>query len=705
MIAFLIFLALCVIGATVCLVVADRRAPRIAAAFGIAAGLALLASALQALVGDAWRLMLWQLPYFGVLVLGGDRLSGWFLLITALVTVPVSLFSARYLARYGERYRLAGAAGVQLLLIGSIGLTLVARDVYSFMFAWELMSVLSYLAVNFEHLHEETPRAGLLMLAATEAGAVMQLVALLLLAVHAGASDFDHIAAAGGVSSAMAWAVFVLSFFGFGVKAGLFPGMGWLPRAHPVAPAPSSALLSGVIVNLGIYGIVRVNADLFPVMMPAAGVIALLVGAFGAIIGILYATIEIDFKRLLAHSTIENMGLVALGIGAALTFRALGQTVFAAMALIAALLHVLNHSIAKSLMFLTAGAVDDTTGTRDLNALGGLARVLPWTAGACLVGCLMLAALPPSGGFASEWLLIQSLLRSAELLPVSIRLAFAVAGGLMALTVGLALATFTRLFAMGFLGMPRTPHAQRARSMPISMRAALASLAAVCLLLGLTPTYLVSGLDSVVRSQGLFGGGAALVPPFFDPGQVLAPDFVRDFHALGAQIGSGVIPPPGLVLLHQGGASNPVVFAAAPAYLDAALAIALLVLWLVVRALSRGRRRTVKRAWDGGLPALPPQFTYTATGFGNPARVIFSQVLAPYSPQQREEHAAEHFRTAIVREERQPYVLDRWVFTPMMKAAARLADQLAAIHHGHLNGYMAYAIVALLVVLGIAYFA
>ncbi|MGH8233312.1 MAG: proton-conducting transporter membrane subunit, partial [Rhodanobacteraceae bacterium] len=418
---------------------------------------------------------------------------------------------------------------------------------------------------------------------------------------------------------------------------------------------------------------------------------------------ILYATVEIDFKRLLAHSTIENMGLVALGIGAALTFRALGQTTFAAMALIAALLHLLNHSMAKSLMFLSAGAVDNAVGTRNLNALGGLMRLLPWVAGTCLVGCLMLAALPPSGGFASEWLLIQSLLRSAKLLPVSIRLSFAVAGALMALTVGLALATFTRLFAMGFLAMPRSEQARQARPVAASMRIALGILAAICLLLGLLPTYLVSGLDSVVHAQGLAGGGAALVPTFLGSGHTLAPDFVTSFHALGAQIGRGILPPPGLVLLNQGGTTNPVVFAAAPAYLDVAIAAALLVTWLVVRALSRGRKLQVRRAWDGGLPALPPQFTYTATGFGNPARVIFSHVLAPYSPEQREEHASKHFRVAIVREDRQPYVLDRWIFTPLMKATMRVADQLAGIHHGRLNGYMAYAIVTLLIALGIAY--
>ena len=704
MIAFLLFLALCVGGGVITLLVRDRHAAVVATVFGMLAGLALLVAAAQALGGDVWLLPLWQLPALGRLTLGADRLSGWFLLITALVAVPVFLFSARYLRHYAAHYRTAGAASIQLFLLASIGLTLTTRDVFGFLFTWEIMSALCYLAVNFEHLHDATPKAGLIMLVASEAGALLQLLALLLLAAHAGSTQFDAIAAsAASIGPGVAWAVFALSFFGFGVKAGLFPSMGWLPRAHPVAPAPASALLSGVIVNLGIYGIVRVNADLLPVAMPAAGVIVLLVGAFGAIIGILYATIETEFKRLLAHSTIENMGLVAMGIGAALIFRALHQPVFAAMALIAALLHLLNHSIAKSLLFLSAGAVDTATGTRDLNALGGLIRKLPWLAGACLAGCMMLAALPPTGGFASEWLLIQSLLRSAELASVPVRLAFVVAGALMALTAGLALSAFTRLFAMAFLGMPRSPAAQNPMPLPASMRWALALLAAGCIALGLLPTYLVAGLGTVVGTLGLHGGGGALVPPFYAPGSALPGDFVTSFHALGAQLGSSFLPPPGLVLMHRGGTANPVVFAAAPAYLDLALVLGLLLLWLVVRAFTRVRKLARQRAWDGGLPELKPQLTYTATGFGNPARVIFSAVVAPNAAHVEEETVARHFRAAIVRTEHQPYALDRWLFGPLLGGARHIANAFAAMHHGKLNGYVAYALAALLLALGVSF--
>jgi hydrogenase-4 component B len=704
MIAFLAFLALCLGGGVLSLLVRERDAARVTMVFGMLAGLALIVSAAQTLAGEVWHLPLWRLPALGQLTLGADRLSGWFLLITGLVAVPVFLFSARYLQHYAAHYRTAGAASISLFLLASIGLTLATRDVFGFIFAWEIMSGLCYLAVNFEHLHDATPKAALMMLVASEAGALLQLLALLLLATHAGSTQFGAIAAsAASIAPGMAWAIFLLSFFGFGVKAGLFPSMGWLPRAHPVAPAPASALLSGVIVNLGIYGIVRVNTDLLPISMPAAGVIVLLVGALGAIIGILYATIETEFKRLLAHSTIENMGLVAMGIGAALIFRSLNQPVFAAMALIAALLHLLNHSIAKSLLFLSAGAVDITTGTRDLNALGGLIRKLPWLAGACLIGCMMLAALPPTGGFASEWLLIQSLLRSAELAPVAVKLAFVLAGALMALTAGLALATFTRLFALAFLGMPRTPAAQHPKPLPASMRWALAVLAAGCIVLGVLPTYIVAGLGRVVGTLGLHGGGAALVPPFYAPGNTLPAGFVTSFHALGAQLGSSVLPPPGLVLMHRGGTASPVVFAAAPAYLDIALLLGLLILWLVVRAFTSARKLTRRRAWDGGLPELQPQLTYTATGFGNAARVIFSQVLAPNAAQVEEQTVARHFRASIKRTEHQPYVLDRWLFGPLMGCARGIAEAFAAMHHGRLNGYVAYALGALLLALAVGF--
>jgi hydrogenase-4 component B len=700
--AFIAFLALCTLGILSAPVIGQKRAHRALPWIGSVAALALIASAVPALQGGGWQLALWRIPPFDRMQLALDRLSAWFALAAGLVFLPVSIYSGRYLARYASHYSMPAFAAVYFALLASIGLTLVANDALSFLFAWELMSVTSYLIVNYEHLQDANTRAGYVMLAASEIGALMTAVALLALALHAGASDFAAIRAAPRPGPALAWAVFLLSFFGFGVKAGLLPSMSWLPRAHPAAPANASALLSGVILNLGIYGIVRVNADLAPPVGTWPGVIVLLVGSLTAIIGILYATTENNLKRMLAHSSIENMGLITVGLGAGFVFSAAGRPALAGIAIIAALYHLLNHALYKSLLFLAAGAVDGAAGTRDLDHLGGLVRSMPWTSAMFLVGALSIAALPPFNGFPSEWLTLQSLLRSVELSALDVRVAFAIAGALVALTAGLALTAFVKAFAMGFLGLARSEGARAATEVGRTMRIGMALLALGCLVLGVTPTYVVSALGPVVADIGGSGGAAALTPTFFAP-QSLPPNFVAEFHALGAQLGQGWLPPPGLVLMHRGGPENPVVVASAPTYLGVALIALPLLVWLVTRLATRGRSATRRHVWAGGLHRLQPRFTYTATGFSNPVRVIFRAILAPREPVQNEVIVAAHFRTAISRTVHESYALDRWVFEPAAALASSAARALARMHHGRLNAYVGYAVVSIVLAMVLTY--
>ncbi len=310
-------------------------------------------------------------------------------------------------------------------------------------------------------------------------------------------------------------AIFLLSFFGFAVKAGLVPVNSWLPLAHPVAPTNISALLSAVIVNLGIYGIVRVNLDLAPTIGAAPGIVVLVIGSLSALIGILYATIQGEMKRLLAHSTIENMGIVTAGIGAAMVFVATGHQVVGAIALIAAFYHLANHSVYKALLFLGTGAVEAGTGTRDLDLLGGIVRRMPWTSAFFLVGVLSIAAMPPFNGFVSEWLTLQTVLRSAELASTPIKIVFAVCGALLALTAGLAVTCFVKVFAMGFLGLSRSPGAAAATEAGPGTRTPLAILAALCIVLGILPTYVIPAIDRAVAPLAHASATAALVPPFF----------------------------------------------------------------------------------------------------------------------------------------------------------------------------------------------
>ena len=457
--------AFCGSGALLGMFVSNRRNPALLAWAGSLAALAALgASGIVLWSGDVICAAVWTIRPLGTLTVRVDRLSALFLCVAAVVVLASSVFSAGYLRRYLGHYDLRALTAWYLLLFASIVLILIAGDALLFLLAWEAMAILSYLLVNFEHRREESSRAGYLMLAMGEAGFVAVALVFLFLATKAGSLDFSAVKAAGaGLGPTARWLVFLLTFFGFGVKAGLVPVNTWLPRAHPAAPANVSAILSGTILNLGLYGIIRVNLDLVPVTMIGAGVIVLVVGTISALVGILYATTENDLKAMLAHSSIENIGIVTAGLGAGLIFTAYGRPGLAGIAFIAAFYHMINHSVYKSLLFLGAGTVDDRAGTRDLNKLGGLILEMPWTAGAFLVGALAISALPPFSGFVSEWLTLQTMLRSAELPSMLVKLVFALCGAGLALTAALAVTCFVKAFAMGFLGMSRSEAAGRSR--------------------------------------------------------------------------------------------------------------------------------------------------------------------------------------------------------------------------------------------------
>ncbi|MGB9476639.1 MAG: proton-conducting transporter membrane subunit, partial [Candidatus Udaeobacter sp.] len=590
-----------------------------------------------------------------------------------------------------------------LLLIASIVAIFVARDVLTFLLAWEAMSILSYLLVNFEYERAETSPAAYLMLAMGELGFVAVTIAFLFLAVNAGSLEFSALRNAGsGLGSAGRWLVFLLTFFGFGVKAGLLPVNTWLPRAHPAAPANISAILSGVILNLGLYGIVRANFYLVPIDSIGPGIVVLIVGTVTALVGILYATTENDLKTMLAHSSIENIGIVTAGFGAGLIFTVSGHGALAAIAFVAAFYHMVNHSVYKGLLFLSAGAVDHYAGTRDLNDLGGLIRRMPWTAACFLAGAISIAALPPFNGFVSEWLTLQTMLRSAELPSTAVKIVFALCGAALALTAALAVTCFAKAFAMGFLGISRSNQAATAAEAPRSMTAPLVFLAALCLLLGVLPTFVIPILNGIV--QPISGASAvdALVPPFFgsSPAHTQLPyAFAKEFHELGAQVGQSVLPGRGLVVMHRGGSANPVVFAMSTSYMLPTLLILLVLGYAIFRfAFFSHRHLSHGRQWDGGIRRLLPEMTYTATGFSNPVRVIFEAVLRPAAVDRRETVAA-HFRSAIHWRQEQAHVTDRYVIAPFRDWTMRIASRLAAMHHGRINAYAAYGLLALIVVL------
>jgi hydrogenase-4 component B len=726
--AMVVFFALCAAGALLALVTPQRHNPALIGIVGATAGVALSVAAAHALFArHAIFAALWRLPAAGgALRVGLDPISGLFLLITGIVYCLTSIFSAGYLRRYLDHYSLRAFSVIYFALFASIAAVLVARDVISFLLTWELMSITSYLLVNYEFEREENIRAGYLMLAMGEAGTLAVAVALILIAIAGGSSDFQAIAtffhsataggaavtsdsavhaAAGALGPGVRWAVFLLSLFGFGVKAGLMPFNSWLPRAHPAAPANVSALLSGVILNLGIYGIVRVNLDLLPVHLVGPGLVALIVGAVSAFVGILYATTENDTKTMLAHSSIENMGIVVAGLGAGLAFLGAQRPALAGIAFVAALYHMTNHSVYKALLFLGAGTVDAHVGTRDLDRLGGLIRVMPWTALFFLVGALSISAMYPFSGFASEWLTLQAILRSAELSWSAVKLVFAFAGVTLALTAALAVTCFVKAFAFAFLGHARSRSAETASEAPASMLAPMGALAALSFLLGVTPTYVIPALSGTLEQLGDGSATRALVPAFFasNPDHAGLPQaFTSEFHDLGAETGSSILPGRGLVVLHRGGADNPVVFAMSTSYGAVVLAILLILLAGAVRWATRRRRILRKTQWDGGVRQLFPEMTYTATGFSNPVRVVFDAILRPRTVEDTEETVAQHFRVAIRRSHEPVHWVDRLILSELATRFAAAARLLARMHHGKVNAYVTYVLGTLIVLLALS---
>jgi len=653
--------------------------------------------------GEIFQSSLWTIRGLGTLTVSLDRLSALFLFIAAIVVLASSIYSASYLKRYIGHYSLGALNAWYLLLFASIVLILIANDALTFLLAWEAMSVLSYLLVNFEYGRSEASRAGYLMLAMSEAGFIAVVLVFLFFGVKAGSLDFSAFKIAGANLGGLSrWAVFLLTFFGFGIKAGLVPINTWLPRAHPAAPANVSAILSGVILNLGLYGIIRVNLDLLPLNMTGAGIIVLVIGTVSALVGILYATTENDLKAMLAHSSIENIGIVTVGLGAGIIFTTYGKFALAGIAFITAFYHMINHSVYKALLFLGAGTVDDRVGTRDLDKLGGLIHKMPWTAGTFLIGALAISAMPPFSGFVSEWLTLQTMLRSSEVSSTLVKLVFALCGAGLALTAALAVTCFVKAFAMGFLGMSRSERAAKAVEARISTIVPMVFLAVLCLLLGVLPTYVIPALSRQLQPW-TDASADSLVPPFFasNPAHnTLPPAFVEDFHNLGAQVGQSVLPGRGLVVLHRGGPENPVVFAMSTSYMLVALVILLLLVYIIIRLwLTRSQKLERRIRWDGGVRRLLPEMTYTATGFSNPVRVIFEAVFRPTTISDRRETVEQHFRTAIHRERAETHVFDRYLMQPAKDATMKLANRLAAMHHGRINAYSAYVLLALLVAL------
>ncbi|MEY2343007.1 proton-conducting transporter membrane subunit [Acidithiobacillus sp. IBUN Pt1247-S3] len=648
--------------------------------------------------GGAIPMIHLALPVIGAFNFVQTPLGGLLILITAAVFAVTLPFVTHDANAYGRARRGLFLGIVMLTLAAMIGF-FSAASIVSFMFCWEIAAIAIWGLITFETRQSKPVAAGLLTLALSELGSLAGLVSLLLLASAAGSSQLAEIAnAMPHIPTSLAVVAGLLAFFGFGMKAGIIPLNVWLPAAHGSAPRSTSPILSGATLNLGLYAFLRIDAPI-ALHHPTLGLVILSSGALTALIGIIYALVEKDMKRLLAQSSVENMGIATAGIGAGLTFAAYGHPLLGGASMVAGLYHMINHSTFKTLLFLGAGGIDATTGTHDLDAMGGLMKRLPALGSFFLVGAFAIAALPPFNGFVSEWLLLESLLRVVEIPDIPVRITFALSGALLALTSGLALTCFILLPGSALMGLPRSPAAASAHQAPRTVVIPMGILAALCLLLGLSATLVIPALGQLAAPLVGANPTAALVPNFFHwTGSVpLAIQHALD--PIGARVGAQILPLRGLVVMHLDHSNAPVVYAMSTLLTFLVLTFLLGGVWLLVRGL---RHRGVRRStlWDAGLTRLRPEMTYTATTFAAPVRVVFQGLFHPVVETQEERQGAfvltRRYHQVITN------VSERLVLHPISRAAFFIADKLARMHKGRVNTYASYILLALVLVLVIA---
>jgi hydrogenase-4 component B len=626
----------------------------------------LLQSTISLMTLSRGQTIAWVVPSglpFADISLRLDPLAALFTLALGIVAIATSIYAYGYTASITSGRR-AGTLGffVNLLLL-SLSLVFTAANVLVFLTAWEVMTLSAYCLVSFEHQVEETREAGILFFIMSHVGTGFLILGFLLLSQWNGSFEFS---AFHFQNDPVRYGILFFCFLlGFGVKAGIVPLHIWLPAAHPVCPSNVSALMSGIVIKTGIYGLVRVWFEFLGVPPVWAALFVLSIGLASGLIGVLYALIEKDLKRLLAYSTIENAGIILIGLGASMLFFSLGKPALAAIALIGSVAHIFNHALFKSLLFLGAGSVLHGAHTRNMELMGGIIRRMPVTAALFLVGSIAISGLPPLNGFISEWFIYQSLLAGFGSTPAITRLLFPVAGSLLALTGALAAAAFVKAFGITFLALPRSTKAAEAHESHWSMLFGMGTLAIGCVVLGLFGSRLLWIIDPI-------------------PQQLLAEHPAASLVTAGGFALSSGTP-------HGGTASN--------LGIAALLAALMGVTVLIGFALGLGARRRVGVTWDCGLPGLTEENEYTTTAFSKPIRMVFAALFQPTREIVRQFDISPYFPKSVAFESEVEQTFEDRLYGPIKTKVFDFATWLRQVQAGSLHAYLAYIFVTLVILL------
>ncbi len=584
-----------------------------------------------------------------------DPLALFFLAVIFIVTFPSAVFSVGYLKGEGAPLKITLAWILLILFTLSMIFVVTAGNLIVFLVAWEMMSLVSYFLVVFDTKHEKSIQAGTIYIVMTHIGTAFLVVAFLMMFKHAGSFDFFAIKnACTTMPVAEKDIIFLLLLIGFGVKAGIVPLHVWLPYAHPQAPSHISSVMSGVMIKTAIYGIIRFVIFILGVHSGWWGILVLVLAVASCLSGIIYALMDRDIKRLLAYSSVENIGIILLGVGLAMFFLNLNMPYLAVFSLAAGLYHLINHAIFKGLLFLCAGSVYKATGTRDIEKLGGLIKQMPQTSCYFLIGAMGISALPPLNGFISEWLTLQALFLGAFGVTGGYQLFLGLCAAMLALTGGLTAACFVKAFGITFLAAPRSRYAKEVKEVCGSMRAGMLFLSILTVAFGLGAVFVIKWLAQVA-------GSATGI-------DISAMSFTLNNFTINPQAGKDIY------------LSTPLI---------AFVLIASGAVGFAVYKLFGTAKPRIYNTWDCGYYQLSPRNEYTATAFSKPFRLAFSFFLLPYRRTQKIRESFYHVKSFSYETHTTP-VFKKYIYKPILAATLHVAGSMKRIQPGSIHLYISY---------------
>ena len=599
-----------------------------------------------------------------------DPLGAFFITVISVLSLSVSIFSYSYSRAYIGKHNVGVLGLFYNLFIFSMLALVSSSNTFMFLFFWEIMSLVSYFLVVFEHQDSQVRKAGFIYIVMTHIGTVFIIIAFLMLYKETGSYRFvDYTYLSQHLSPTIKTVIFVLITLGFGTKAGIVPLHIWLPKAHPAAPSNVSALMSGIMLKTAIYGFIKIVIGVLGTGPVWWGVSILIIGTVSALLGVMYALMEHDIKRLLAYHSVENIGIILMGIGTALIFISYGREDLAMIGLTAGLFHTFNHAVFKGLLFLGAGAVHYATHTRDIEKMGGLLKRMPWTGFFFLIGSISISAIPPFNGFASEWMTYQALLAlGTAKLGVGMNILGPVLGAALALTGALAAACFVKAFGIMFLALPRSIHAEKAKEVPRTMLVGMGLLASLCLILGVMPFIAIDLLGPVTAS--LLG--------------------VITFHISGYRWLNVTL------LMRQGNDVGSI--SIAPLIIFAVLVLSALVVFLIIHKYGKFKKARIDETWNCGV-AQTPKMEYTATSFSKPIRIMFRGIFQPTRKIEKDYVSTPYFPSRIQYKGSIKAIFEDTLYRPQLRFFLKLADKVTILQSGSIQLYLGYIFVTLVVLL------